>query len=59
VWVVGPNGKPTAITLGLGITDGTYTEVAKGELQEGQAVIVGLVTAGDRPQTGAAPRVRF
>jgi HlyD family secretion protein len=58
--VVGPDGKPAAITLGLGITDGTYTEVAKGDLQEGQAVIVGLVTAGDRaPQTGAAPRVRF
>jgi HlyD family secretion protein len=60
VWVVGPDGKPAAIALQLGISDGTYTEVAKGELKEGQAVIVGVATAGDRsPQTGSAPRVRF
>jgi HlyD family secretion protein len=60
VWVVGPDGKPAAIALQLGIGDGTYTEVAKGEIKEGQPVIVGTLT-GDRaqPQPGGPPRVRF
>jgi hypothetical protein len=59
---VGSDGKPAAVALQLGIGDGTYTEVAKGELKEGQQVIIGLAVAGDRapqPQPGAAPRLRF
>jgi hypothetical protein len=60
VWVVGPDGKPAAIPLQLGIGDGTYTEVAKGEIKEGQQVIVGVVVSGDRPQQqGAPPRLRL
>ena len=61
VWVVGPDGKPAALSLQLGIGDGTYTEVARGELKEGQLVIVGVAVPGDRApsQTGAAPRLRF
>ena len=61
VWVVGPDGKPAALSLQLGIGDGTYTEVARGELKEGQQVIVGVAVPGDRApsQTGAAPRLRF
>ncbi len=62
VWVVGSDGKPAAVALQLGIGDGTYTEVVKGELKEGQQVIIGLAVAGDRapqPQPGAAPRLRF
>jgi HlyD family secretion protein len=60
VWVVGPDGKPAAIALQLGIGDGTFTEVVKGEIKEGQPVIVGTLT-GDRaqPQPGGPPRVRF
>jgi HlyD family secretion protein len=41
----------------LGIGDGTFTEVVKGDLAEGQPVIVGLVAPGERP-AGAAPRLR-
>ena len=61
VWVLGPDGKPAALSLQLGIGDGTYTEVARGELKEGQLVIVGVAVPGDRApsQTGAAPRLRF
>ena len=60
VWVVGPDGKPAAIPLQLGIGDGTFTEVVKGEIKEGQPVIVGALT-GERaqPQPGGPPRVRF
>jgi HlyD family secretion protein len=59
VWVLGPDGKPAAVSLQLGIGDGTYTEVVRGELKEGQMVIVGVAVPGDRPQTGAAPRLRL
>jgi hypothetical protein len=58
--VVGPDGKPAAVSLQLGIGDGTYTEVAKGEITEGQQVIVGTTSPGDRsPQPGAPPRLRL
>ncbi|HSE04001.1 MAG TPA: efflux RND transporter periplasmic adaptor subunit [Methylomirabilota bacterium] len=60
VWVVGPDGKPAEIPLQLGVGDGTYTEVARGDLTEGQQVIVGVALPSDRAQPqGAPPRVRF
>jgi HlyD family secretion protein len=48
VFILGPDGKPKAVTVQLGISDGTFTEVG-GELKDGQEVITG---AGERP--GAA-----
>ena len=60
VWILGSDGKPAALSLQLGIGDGTYTEVVRGEIKEGQMVIVGVALPGDRPsQTGAAPRLRL
>ncbi len=52
VWVTGDDGKPKAVTLRLGLSDGSATEVVSGELKEGQEVLLGTVTAG---QKGAAP----
>jgi HlyD family secretion protein len=49
VFILGPDGKPKAVTVQLGISDGTFTEIAGGELKDGQDVITG---AGERP--GAA-----
>ncbi|MGH7355084.1 MAG: efflux RND transporter periplasmic adaptor subunit [Candidatus Rokuibacteriota bacterium] len=57
-WIVGPDGKPAAVTLTLGITDGTSTEVLAGNLKEGQEVIVGL-TGAVRPGTTGGPRLRL
>ncbi len=59
VWIVGADGKPVAVSVQLGIGDGTYTEVARGELKEGQSVIVGHLAPGDRPQQGGGPRLRL
>ena len=59
VWILGPDGKPAALALQLGIGDGTYTEVLRGEIKEGQLVIVGVALPGDRPAQGAAPRLRL
>lgn len=63
VWVLGPDGKPAALPVTLGITDGQATEVLAGELKEGQEVLVGS-TASRRagPQGlggGSGPRLRL
>jgi HlyD family secretion protein len=51
VWVLHPEG-PAAMTLTAGATDGTWTVVTKGDLLEGQELIVGLVSsAGEGPMT--------
>jgi len=60
VWIVGADGKPAAVPVQLGIGDGTYTEVARGEIKEGQQVIVGVVAPGAPPQPPATgPRLRL
>ena len=52
VWINGDDGKPKAVQVRLGLSDGSSTEVAGGDLKEGQEVLVGVATAG---QKGAAP----
>jgi HlyD family secretion protein len=46
VWVADPEGKPKAVPIQVGISDGTFTEVTGGNLTEQEQVIVGL--GGDR-----------
>ena len=64
VWILGPDGKPTPLALVLGISDGTATEVLRGDLREGQEVIVGSAGAqggrpGQTPGGAAPPRLRL
>jgi HlyD family secretion protein len=51
VYVLGEDGAPKAVSIRIGVTDGSYTEVLSGDLAEGAAVIVG---GGPRAQTAAA-----
>jgi HlyD family secretion protein len=56
VFILGPNGKPKAVALRLGITDGTSTEVVGDDLKEGQQVIVGASGSASGPtRPGGAP----
>jgi len=58
IWVVGEDGKPKAVTVRLGLTDGSATEVVTGDLKEGDEVIVGLQSAAAKPAAGApGPRM--
>ncbi len=41
VYVVGPDGKPEAVQIFYGLTDGTSTEIVRGDLKEGQELIIG------------------
>lgn len=52
LYVVGANGKPEAVPVRLGVSDGGVTEIISG-LDAGREVIIG---GGPRPsETGAAP----
>ena len=59
IWVVDAEGKPKAISVRLGLTDGSMTEIISGELKEGSEVIVGLQSPTTaKPATGApGPRL--
>ena len=64
VFVLDAEGKPKAVQVQLGVTDGTFTEVLRGDLKDGQEVIIGTGGSGGAgqknpgaPTTG--PRVRL
>jgi HlyD family secretion protein len=55
VWIIGSDGKPQAVALKLGLTDGSMTEVISGEIKEGSEVITGTQTA--KVSGAPAPRL--
>ena len=46
VWVQDRGGKPLAVSVRIGNTDGSFTEVLSGGLREGQDLIVGTALTG-------------
>ncbi len=60
VYVLGEDGRPRAVPVMLGPTDGAYTELLSGELTQGQPVIVGggPRPAATTPATPAGPPMR-
>jgi HlyD family secretion protein len=61
VYVPGPDGKPQAVAIMVGLSDGTYSEVVSGEIKAGQDVFVGTPSGGSgrssTPTSG--PRLRL
>jgi HlyD family secretion protein len=45
IYRVGPDGNPQPVHVRLGVTDGAYTEILRGDLQEGAAIITGAQRA--------------
>ncbi|MGH6619862.1 MAG: hypothetical protein ACREF6_09990, partial [Alphaproteobacteria bacterium] len=41
LWVVDGSGELAPVSIGVGISDGSVTEVVRGDLKEGQQVVVG------------------
>lgn len=41
VWVLGTDGKPSPVSLRLGVSDGKATEVLRGEVRAGMEIILG------------------
>lgn len=56
VWVLGPDGKPQPRRIRLGITDGASTEIAEGDLKEGDAVITAQNSANANRATPTSSR---
>jgi HlyD family secretion protein len=59
VWVLDADGKPKAVNVRLGLSDGTHSEVVGGELQEGTQVIVGTQSDGKGQQAKGKGGPRF
>jgi HlyD family secretion protein len=59
VYLLGSDGDPQPMPVRLGVTDGNYTEVIRGDLQEGAAIIIGGSRAGAAADSnGSGPRPR-
>jgi HlyD family secretion protein len=54
VWVL-RGGQPQQISLRIGLSDGSTTEVAEGDLHEGEQVIVDASTSETAPATPSGP----
>jgi HlyD family secretion protein len=59
VWVIGPKGAPAAVDVMIGITDGNFTEIVRGELEAGQDVIIGAGQPGSASKSGVMRRLGF
>lgn len=55
LWVIGTDGKPTAIEVKTGINDGSQTELVDSDLAEGREIIIGS-SGAEKPKL-AAPRL--
>src|SRR5258708_8653686 len=63
IWVLGKDGQPKAVRVQLGISDGNFSGVTSGQLQEGDQVIVSAsggsakaASSGSAPGMGRGPR---
>ncbi len=61
VFVAGTDGKPRAVAIMVGLSDGAFSEVVSGEIQAGQDVFVGAPSGSSaRPSaTPSGPRLRL
>jgi HlyD family secretion protein len=56
LYLLGPDGQPKAATVFVGLSDGSSTEIVRGEVKAGDAVIVGLDA---KPKGGSTLRFGF
>lgn len=61
VYVPGADGKPQPVSIMVGLSDGTYSEVVSGEIKAGQDVFVGTPSggAGRAGAPSGGPRLRL
>jgi HlyD family secretion protein len=59
VWIIGGDGQPTPVPVTLGITDGTSTEVLRGDLRIGQEILIGLESGPSAAPSSRGPGPRF
>ena len=52
IWLVDSDGKPKAVEVRLGISDGSTTEVTSGDVTEGAEIIIGQIGGATGPTSG-------
>jgi HlyD family secretion protein len=57
VFLLGPDGKPAAVTVQLGISDGNFTEIVSGEVKDGQEVVTGTADRPGAARPAGGPRL--
>ncbi|MGQ9671825.1 MAG: efflux RND transporter periplasmic adaptor subunit [Candidatus Aminicenantales bacterium] len=58
VWYLDEKGKLSMVFIRPGVTDNTYTEIVRGDLKEGQLVIVGYESGGGSSSTSSSASSR-
>ncbi len=56
VFILGDDGKPQPVSVTVGDTNGTVTEVTGGDLKEGMKVITGQLASGSAQHSGGGSR---
>ena len=59
VWILGRDHKLVAVGVTTGITDGASTEIVRGDVSAGQAVVVGVDVGDTGPPAGGRPGPRL
>jgi len=59
VHILGKDGKPAPVPVKTGVSDGTFTLVIEGDLQEGDALIVGEAPGKKNRAGGSPPGMGF
>ena len=55
VWILNADNKPQRVVVATGETDGTYTEVTKGDLKDGDRVILAALAKAAAAASGGSP----
>jgi HlyD family secretion protein len=55
IWVMGADGKPKAISVKTGLSDGSFTEISGEGLTEGMEILVGVEDPNRGKATAATP----
>lgn len=58
VWIVDESGQPKPVDVRLGLSDGSYTELVAGDLDEGTPIIIGMAAA-EKNRAQGGPRFGF
>jgi HlyD family secretion protein len=59
VYVLGKDGKPVAVAVKTGVSDGTHTQLAEGDLKEGDALVAGETQRKRNGAGGSPPGMGF
>ena len=59
VWIVDRDGSFMPVDIMIGLSDGNFTEIVRGDLKAGQDVIIGTSQSGRRPSQSGRRRFGF